>query len=159
MTISIIYDIITLCLKGGEKMKALTLHPGWAFLMFSGDKTIECRTWKTTYRGDIIICSSAEKMKNCISGHALVVAELVDCVPFKKEHLGQAAMEKMPNGKCYAWLFKNVRMIYPVPVKGKRGLFDLDIPIKYVPEEFSESEAEDFIKNVLTPITFLPDSL
>ena len=87
-------------------MKALTLLPDWAMLMFQGEKTVEFRTWKTDYRGDVIICSSARKVKGCISGHALLVANLVEVVPFTKSHLDAAAMDYMPSQTGYAWIFR-----------------------------------------------------
>ena len=138
-------------------MKALTLAPDWAMLVFQGEKTVEFRTWKTNYRGDILICSSAKKMRGCISGHALMVATLKDCVKFQKCHLDAAAMDSMPDQNGYAWIFDNFRMLYPFPVKGKLGLFDVETPeLKFVPEHLSEAEADEFIDNILTPLIFRP---
>lgn len=137
-------------------MKALTLEPDWAMLMFQGEKTVEYRTWKTNYRGDILICSSAKKMRGCISGHALLVAELKDCVPFTKDHLDAAAMDSMPD-KGFAWIFDNFRMLYPFPVKGQLGLYEVATPdLKFVPADFTAEQADDFIDNVLTPLIFQP---
>ena len=39
-------------------MKALSVHPVFAMKIFSKEKTIELRTWKTDYRGDLLICST-----------------------------------------------------------------------------------------------------
>ena len=61
-------------------MKALSIHPIYAAAIFCGDKTIECRTWKTDYRGEILICSTNRKIKHTIPGHALCTAKLVDIV-------------------------------------------------------------------------------
>ena len=97
-------------------MKALSLHPYWAWQILVGDKTIECRTWRTDYRGDLIICSTAKKEPGYIPGHALLICELVDIVPFKPVHLAEAGFDKMPDEPAYAWLLDNVRVIYPVPV-------------------------------------------
>lgn len=138
-------------------MKALTLAPDWAMLVFQGEKTIEYRTWKTDYRGDLLICSSAKKMRGCISGHALMVGHLADCVPFTKAHLDAAALDAMPDGKGFAWIFDRFRMIRPVPVKGRLGLFDVDVPLDYVPDEMTSEEADDYIANVLTPLIFQPE--
>lgn len=140
-------------------MKALTLAPDWAMLVLQGEKTVEYRTWKTDYRGDILICSSAKRLRGCISGHGLMVARLVDCVPFTKEHLDAAAMDWMPEGKGYAWLFDNFRMIYPFPVKGRLGLFDVDTSnLKYIPDEDvnNEENAEELVNEIFTPLIFQP---
>lgn len=39
-------------------MKAISLHQPWASLMAIGAKTIETRSWGTSYRGDLAICST-----------------------------------------------------------------------------------------------------
>lgn len=137
-------------------MKSLTLAPDWAMLMLMGDKTIEYRTWKTNYRGDIVICSAAKKMRGCISGHALLVAELIDIVPFEKMHMDAAAMDFMPNQNGFAWVFDNFRLLKPVPVKGKLGLFDTNIPIDYLPDGKSEEEMDNIINEFIYPLIFQP---
>ena len=37
--------------NGYEDMKALSIRQPWAELILQGRKTIELRTWKTSYRG------------------------------------------------------------------------------------------------------------
>lgn len=137
-------------------MKALTVAPDWGMMYFLGDKTIEFRTWNTNYRGTIVICTSAKKIRGCISGHALMIADIVDCVPFRKEHLEAAAMDSMPNESGFAWILDNFHMIHPVPVKGRLGLFDLDIEIEQIPDDLPEDEAEKYINDVFIPIIFRP---
>lgn len=121
-------------------MKALSLRPYWATEMLCGNKTIECRAWKTDYRGDLIICSSAKREPGCISGHALLICKLVSIEPFTKKHLKQAGMEEMPEKPSYAWILDDMRVIYPVPVKGKLHLFDLDIAPTVIPESITDEE-------------------
>ena len=74
----------------------------------------------------------------------------------------------MPEGKCYAWLLDNIQAIYPIPVRGKPGLFDIDDHlIKYVQDEHTDEMSdeefdrfyEDFYRKYLIPITYLPDQL
>ena len=137
-------------------MKALTVAPDWGMLIFQGEKKIEFRTWETDYRGDIVFCTSSRKIRGCISGHAIMVAELVNIEPFNESHLDGAAMDNMPTSKGYAWIFDNFRMIKPIPVKGKLHLFDIDINPEYVPEHFTDEEADDYIDKFIRPIIFLP---
>lgn len=123
-------------------MKALSIHPYFALSIFFLEKTVECRTWKTNYRGDILICSTAKKYRDTIPGHALCVVTLKDIVPFTKKHLEAAQMfeeEYLPN--CYAWILDNVRCIKPFEVKGKLSLWECDHKIEYV--EISEDEKEN----------------
>lgn len=124
-------------------MKALSLLPYWAMAVLEGYKTVECRTWKTDYRGTIVICSSSRKTHRCIAGHALCLADIVDIVPFKRKHLKDAGMDQMPDGDCYAWILDNVHPIVPVPVKGKLHLWEYDGEIKLIDDlEFKDEEEE-----------------
>lgn len=126
-------------------MKTLSVHPYYAMGIIEGYKTIECRTWKTDYRGDLVICSTQKKHPGTISGHALGVVTLEDIVPFKRKHLEDALMlpEDYQPG-CYAWILTNNRPIVPQPVKGKLSLWNYTGPIVYAPiEEWVENEDEE----------------
>lgn len=117
-------------------MKALSVHPYYAMAIVAGQKSIECRSWSTDYRGDILICSTAKKYHGTIPGHALGVVTLEDIVPFEKKHLKSALMlpkEYQPNQ--YAWKLTYNRLIVPVPVKGKLSLWNYDGELEFIPEE------------------------
>ena len=104
-------------------MKALSVSPNYADAIFMGRKTVECRSWTTSYRGDIVICSTAKKMKGYIPGHALCVVRLEDVVPFTRSHLKAALMNDWDyQPGMYAWLLTDRRIIRPTPVKGKLSL-------------------------------------
>jgi hypothetical protein len=45
-------------LKKDEIMKALSIRPPWAWAILHLGKTIENRTWKTRYRGPILLHAS-----------------------------------------------------------------------------------------------------
>ena len=92
-----------------------------------GLKTVECRTWQTAHRGELLICSSSRKTDGCVCGHALATVELVGIEPFTEAHLWDALMEPedMQQG-AYAWLLEHVEVVEPFPVKGKLHLFDVD---------------------------------
>ena len=124
-------------------MKALSIHPAYAGLIWGGQKTIECRSWRTDYRGDLLICSTAKRIKNTIPGHALCVVTLADVVPFQKKHLKAACMtsEDYAPG-LFAWILKDVRTIRPIPVKGRLSLWNYDGEIEYLPEPETEEEDE-----------------
>lgn len=108
-------------------MKALSVQPYWATAILQEAKTIECRTWKTDYRGDLLICaSSGPWWAGSIKGHALCVVELLDIVPFKRRHLKDACMDQIPDKPSYAWLLGDPLFVEPFGVKGKLHLFDVD---------------------------------
>ena len=141
-------------------MKALSIAPDWGMLMYQGEKTIECRTWQTDYRGDILFCTTKKLIPGCISGHALFTARLADIKPFTKAHMDKAAMDFMPQGKNFAWFLSDFHFIYPFPVKGKQGFFEVDDSlIKYIPNEMSDEEADKFIQDYLNPLIYKPARL
>lgn len=127
-------------------MKALSVKQPWASLLVSGQKTIECRTWKTSYRGPLLICSSKGDwpMDNegnfCPGGMALGVIELLDVRRMKKEDIWPAWLpqnEEIEKAalKGYAWVTKPLYKIEPIPTKGKLNIFDINIEIKKLPWE------------------------
>ena len=149
-------------------MKALTIDPEYAYYIDQGEKTIECRTWKTKYRGEVLICASKTPVPGCICGHAYFTAILTDIEPFKPEHLEAAMMDEMPDVPCYAWHFENIWPIYPIPVRGMPGLFNVDDSlIKYIdddiPEGMEGEELEKFLVDIhdkyFTPLVYSPAQL
>ena len=114
-------------------MKALSISPEYACAIFCGEKTVECRTWSTNYRGDILICSTAKKIKGTIPGHALCVATIKDVVPMEKKHLKAACMRNAEyNPSSYAWILDNIRFIRPFAVKGKLSLWNCDHAVEII---------------------------
>lgn len=110
-------------------MKALSIKELYVSNIIAGDKEIEYRSWKTDYRGDILICTSLTMepgfgfiKKYMPVGYATVVIELYD-ITFDE------------NEKIYNWHIRNPRIIKPIPVKGKLHLFDIDDKlIEFKPE-------------------------
>ena len=113
-------------------MKALSIKQPHAELIRLGQKTIEIRSWQTAYRGDLLICSSAKQddsfeilPRSVLLGHALFIVELYDIKPMTKADEAAACCDYSPG--LFAWHFRNIREIKPFPVKGKLGIFELDI--------------------------------
>ncbi|GAX02480.1 hypothetical protein IWT140_00077 [Secundilactobacillus pentosiphilus] len=127
-------------------MKALSLRADYAWDVFSGDKTVEYRSWPTKYRGDLLICATAQKIPETIPGHAIVVVRVKDV--------------KKLGDRQYAWQLDNVRVIEPFPVKGRQRLFNVDDSlIKYHPEIDDENHPSDaaveaFIDKYLAPLMY-----
>lgn len=118
-------------------IKALTIRQPYASFMDAGLKTIECRSWSTKHRGPLLICSGLsvaqcdyeipeDKWDYYPLGVALCVVDVLEVVPFTKQHLEAAVMEEMPDQPCYAWVLGDVRQIEPFDVRGKPGLFEVD---------------------------------
>lgn len=131
-------------------VKALSIRPDWMEEFISGRKTVECRTWKTDYRGPVCLCTTNKKIRGTIPGYALLVGDLVNIQPFQRKHLKSAAMTQMPDIKSYAWIFEKIGFIEPVPVKGKLSLWETDFEPQDIPDNIPDSE----IPNMLNAITF-----
>ena len=134
-------------------MKALSINPVYAMQIVTGIKTVECRSWTTNYRGDILICSTAKKEKGTIPGHALGVVTLEDIVPFQKKHLKGAMMDDF-NPEDYAWILTNPRVIKPFPVKGKLSLWNCEHEIEFLPVPKNEEEDEELGRIYWDPIIY-----
>ena len=129
-------------------MKAVTIYQPWASLIAAGLKTIETRTWATSYRGPLAIhagktvdldgfrCLNRGLIDRVIgfargqgwelpfpTGAILAVAELVDCrvcVPGDRE-LALCECE------CVGWILEDVRALAaPVPCRGYQRIWTVD---------------------------------
>lgn len=135
-------------------MKALSVSPWWSTAILQGAKTVECRTWQTNYRGDLLICTSSRREPGGIPGHAICIVELVDIVPFTEDHIDAACMCGMPGKPSYAWLLGGVEYIEPFPVKGRLHLFDVPDDSIHIIEG---GEDEDVLREVYRPLVYFGD--
>ena len=125
-------------------MKVLTIKQPWASLIIEGYKKYEFRSWKTKYRGKILIHAglSLEKDMNkrfeeynlkhsfgCIIGEA----ELVDCIlvdeKFNEElkNINSLVYAKSNHVEKYAWKLENIKKYEnPIYIKGKLGLWNYE---------------------------------
>ena len=133
-------------------MKSLSIRPEWAMPILQGIKTIENRTWKTDYRGDLLICSSSRKTSGAISGHALCVVNLAKIEQFTSNHIKDAYMESLEYPKnSYAWFFDALYFIKPFEVKGQLHLFEVDNSlIEYMTDE----SPREFIEQYYLPLVY-----
>ena len=104
-------------------MKALSIKEPWASLIISGKKNIETRTWKTKYRGPVLLYVS-KNPKSDISGKAFATAEIIDCLEMVKDDERFACCEMYP--KANSWFLDNIKPIKPFEVKGQLGLFEIE---------------------------------
>jgi hypothetical protein len=130
-------------------MKAISIRQPWATLISQGTKTIEVRSWQTNYRGPLLIVSGLnpfeglKKFKETDSegrhkvedeeftgldflhfGHAICICELYDIEPFARKHEKAALCPYYPD--LFAWHLRNIRLVKPVPIKGKLNFFEVD---------------------------------
>lgn len=104
-------------------MKAISIKQPWVNLIARGQKTIETRSWRTNYRGDILIVASKSPAIPPF-GVSVAIAEIADCRPMVKGD-EQAACCDLFDG-AYAWELRNVRLVEHVPIRGMPGLYEVD---------------------------------
>lgn len=126
-------------------MKVLTIREPWASLIVNGYKEYEFRSWKTNYRGRILIHAgltlekdNALKFKDYHldygSGEIIGEAIITDCILVTDDfnvELNKVNPLVYGNGKHignYAWKLENIVMYDKrIPCKGKLGLWNYDI--------------------------------
>jgi len=105
-------------------MRCLSVKNPYAGWIADGSKTIELRSWRSHYRGLVIICASARGATTdhgMPDGVARCLVTLVDIRPFTRAD-ARAARNKWRRG-LYAWVLVGCLPLRPVPVKGRLGLF------------------------------------
>ena len=129
-------------------MKVITIKQPWATLIAEGYKEYEFRTWKTKYRGDILIHAGKTIDKKAIErfrylnleypmGQIIAKATITDCVKVddklrdilsKKDPIVyKSVINKTSNDwDGYGFKLENVEKIIPIDINGKLSLWDYD---------------------------------
>lgn len=131
-------------------MKVITIKQPFATLIAEGLKEYEFRTWKTKYRGDILIHAGKgidkEAMKryehlnlDYPNGCIIAKATITDCIVIdenarkmlkQKNPLVYSNVIKHTEWNGYGFKLENVEKIKPIPANGKLSLWDYDYPQK-----------------------------
>lgn len=136
-----------------KTIKALSVHQPWSWALVHGQKRIENRTWRTNYRGPLIIHASKNRetchlygmgdwrklipdirvLRDDEFGCLYGLVDLVDCIPFESlknySAMGESS-DWLATQKPYAegpwcWIIENPRSIQPVTYRGRQQLFDV----------------------------------
>lgn len=127
-------------------MKAITIKQPFASLIAEELKEYEFRTWKTKYRGKILIHAGKGIDKKAMKkfekynlkypiGSIIAIADLTDCIKVdtqfrkmlnEKNPLVYSGVTKDPKWEGYAFKLENVKKINPIKVNGKLSLWDYD---------------------------------
>jgi hypothetical protein len=106
-------------------MKALSVRQPWATKISNGEKTLEIRSWRTHYRGPLLIVASARKCGGLPVGCALCVVELLDCRPMVPGDAEAACCEYQEG--AWAWEVRLVSHTLYTPIKGKLSLYEVPV--------------------------------
>lgn len=104
-------------------MKCLSIREPWASLIASGQKTIETRTWKTNYRGPVLLHASKHP-KGPLSGMVFAKTKILDCRKMVKEDELNARCLLYEDAN--SWFLDKIEIIEPFQMKGQLGLFEVD---------------------------------
>jgi hypothetical protein len=113
--------------KNDKITKALSIKQPYANWIADKKKTLEVRSWRTHYRGPLVICSSQSpansESKDLPLGKTICKVELVDVRPMKRKDVKAAMCPYNP--ESYVWELKVIKRVRSRPVKGKLGIFNL----------------------------------
>jgi hypothetical protein len=118
-------------------MKALSIHPAWAYAIMHLGKDIENRTWRTHHRGLLLIhaggrltageleglqAEARRRRLNIPERHEILVGGIIGTVDLVDvvEH-SRSSWYRGPLG----WVMREPRLLPFVPLKGRLGLFDV----------------------------------
>ena len=131
-------------------MKVITIKQPFATLIAEGFKKYEFRTWKTKYRGEILIHAGKGIDKKAMkkfeylnlkypSGCIIAKVNLTDCIEINDENrkmlenknpLVYSNVIKNKEWEGYGFKLENVEKISPIEINGKLSLWDYKGDIK-----------------------------
>ena len=135
-------------------MKVLSIREPYDGLICTKKKTIETRSWKTDYRGELFIHASAASIANKLKenvkfmklienislkpGHILCKCKLVDCIYMTKEYVENIKNNNHQEYICgeykagrYGWVLEDiVALIEPILAKGQLNIWNYYSEVK-----------------------------
>ena len=116
-------------------MKVIVIRQPWAWLIVKGHKDIENRTWKTRYRGPLLIQASAGlPSKAKLEEFRLFARKRGATLPDEFERGGIVGMVQLDDcvtksrSKWFegpvGWVLSKPKKLLFIPLKGQLGLFD-----------------------------------
>lgn len=131
-------------------MKGLTISLPFASLIASGEKFVENRSWRTNYRGPLVIHAgqgtqylTRSELTEYPTSCAIAVANLVSCVSLDEvvqKDLSRRDRKKLVPGTHrfrpevrrhkhtegpWCWILEDVRQIEPLPMASAQGLWGI----------------------------------
>jgi hypothetical protein len=116
-------------------MKTLSIRQPWAHLVITGRKCVENRSWRTSYRGPLLVHAGARWTGEAIEGierrhrieipRDLPVGGIVGVVDFVD--IVRRSEDPFFTGPL-GWIFANARALPFRPLPGRLGLFETRAP-------------------------------
>ncbi len=132
-------------------MKTLSLQQPWAMLVVLGAKRYETRSWQTSYRGPLAIHASSRLLPDALAlcaaepfrslfrqagypdgrglptGAVVGVVDLLDCRRVEEVRDLDAVERAVGDFRPGRWAWRLARprrLLFPVPYRGRLGVFD-----------------------------------
>ena len=127
-------------------MKTLAIRQPWATLIAEGTKTVEVRTWRTPYRGPLLIVASGRPLRLADTAGQLVTlptqvqvctVDLLDCRPLTPADFAAACLPDTTPGDeagYYGWHLSTPRHVRPVVHKGKLNVYRTPEGCEHLPD-------------------------
>ncbi len=96
-------------------VKAIAVREPWASQIAAGATTTAFKSFRTPYRGEILIVSDDEPW------YGVALAELIDVQAITREM-------NAPLQRGYAWAFRNVVQVSRFPATHRSGLYTVEVP-------------------------------
>jgi CheY-like chemotaxis protein len=96
-------------------VRAIAVREPWASQIAAGATTTAFKSFRTPYRGEILVVSDEEPW------YGLALAELVDVQPITREM-------DAPLQRGYAWVFQNVIQVTRFVAMHRSGLYTVEVP-------------------------------
>lgn len=120
-------------------LKALTIRQPWAELILRGRKSFELRSWRTKYRGPLVIHAASKvdawdarhfglNPENLVTSAFVGFAILSDVRPYTREDARLLKKRRAGYGWFpgnLSWVLKKPCRISPIRAKGQLGLFKI----------------------------------
>ncbi len=127
-------------------MKVLTIRQPWATLIMQKNKRFEFRSWKTNYRGEVLIHAgktldkeAADRLKKYLPnelplGKILGKVTITDCIPMSEEFAKMLSKENSDIytshsfSNNYGFKIENVEVFdVPIEAKGQLGFWNINL--------------------------------
>ena len=114
-------------------MKTLAIRQPWITYIAEGTKTVEVRTWRTHYRGPLLLAASGRPLTHVgedgqqhtlPAGCLVCIVDLVDVRPMTPADVPMAHVDHAPG--LWAWHLANPRHVHPLAHKGRLNLYRTD---------------------------------
>ena len=113
------------------RMRCLSVRQPWAELIASGRKSVEVRSWTTSYRGPLLICAGVAWHQLGVELHgrlgqrgcAVCLVWLVDIRPLVDADSDAARLDARDFAGQFAWVLRSPERVEPLEMSGRLGLF------------------------------------